>query len=267
MLQGLGDTYAQTLNLAGGATAQRLIELFLFNFEFNTETTPIEALAQVDGVLTTKSSGTGQRSNTLTLSTQFVDWAQLGFLLDEFPTTETNLVWPGLKNGESVPTSGAYEIADAAITAANDSHIFAYVNAFGTWGQPGFLTRTADASTAPANAREVQVDTTTNKLVFHADLAGAPISYSVPTTYASIETYGGANTPTNYGKISFRGKLMTPESTGNWGIYFPSLTRQGEPSFALSGEASEFSLEFAAGTPSGWKKPYQIINLDTGIVA
>lgn len=266
MLSGLGDTYAQTLNLSGGATAQRLIELFLFDFNFVSESEQLEAQAYVGGVRRTKSSAEASVTDTLTLSTQYVDWSQMGFALDEFPTTESNLIWPGLKP-ETVPTSGAFEIADAAITVANDAYIKVYVNAFGAWGQPGFLTRTADASTAPANASEVQVDTTNNKLIFESSLAGAPISYTVPTTYTTIESYGGANSPTSYGKISFRGKLFSPESTDNWGIYFPSLSRQSRPNFELTGDVPTLSIDFAAETPSGWPKPYQIVNFDTGVVS
>ena len=265
MLQGLGDTYAQTLNLSGGTTAQRIIELFLFNFNFTSESETQEALGQVGGQLRTKSSAEGTVTDTLTLSTQFVDWAQLGFTVDEFPKTETNLIWPGLKP-VTVPTTTPFEISDATITPANDNFFFAFVNAFGAWGQPGSLVRTADATTAPANAGEVQIDTANNKLVFHSSLAGAPVSYTAPTTYTTIQAYGGPGTATKYGKISFRGKLFTPESTENWGIYFPSLSRNGRPNFEITGEVPELSIPFAAETPSGWEKPYQIVNFDTGEV-
>ena len=113
----------------------------------------------------------------------------------------------------------------------------------------------------------MQVDTTGNKLVFDASRAGAPISYVVPTTYTTIETYGGPGAATKYGKISFRGKLYTPESTENWGIYFPSLSRQSRPNFEVTGDVPTFSVDFAAETPSGWEKPYQIFNFDTGVTA
>lgn len=262
MLQGIGDTFAETLNL----TDNRMIELFLFEFNFASEAENQEALAYIGGVQQTKASAESSVTNTLTLSTQFVDWAQLGFALDQFPTTETNVKIPTLKTG-TVPSAAAYEIADAAITAANDAFIKAYINAFGTWGQPGHLTRTADGDTAPSAARQVQVDITNNNLVFNSTEAGAPISYIVPTDYTSIEAYGGASNPTRYGKISFRGKLFSTESTENLGIYFPSLSRNSRPSIELTGDTPTLTIEFAAETPSGWEVPYQIFNFDTGVTS
>ncbi|MEL7315439.1 MAG: hypothetical protein AAFN08_10835 [Cyanobacteria bacterium J06559_3] len=266
MLSGLGDCYAQTLNLSGGEVAQRLIELFLFDFTFTSESENREAKGYVKGVRKTKSSAESEVTDTLTLSTQYTDWAQLGFALNEFPKTQTNVILPLLKQA-TVPASAAFEIADAAITAGNLNYIKAYVNAFGTWGQPESLIHTADASTAPASASEVQVDTTNNKLVLHADRANAPISYSVPTNYTSIQAYGGAGTATKYGKISFLGKLHTPESTDNWVIYFPSLSRKSRPNIDLSEDVPTLSVEFAAETPSGWEQPFETFNLDTGVTA
>ena len=262
MLQGIGDTFAETLNL----TDNRMIELFLFEFNFASEAENQEALAYIAGVQQTKASAESSVTNTLTLSTQFVDWAQLGFAVDQFPTTETNIKIPTLKTA-TVPSAAAYEVSDAAITTANDAFIKASINSFGSWGQPGPLTRTATAATAPAAAGEVQVDTTNNKLVFNSTEAGAGISYIVPIDYTSIESYGGANSPTSYGKISFRGKLFSTESTENWGIYFPSLSRNSRPSIELTSDTPTLTIEFAAETPSGWPVPYQIFNFDTGVTS
>lgn len=267
MLQGLGDTYAKTLNLAGGATAQKLIELFLFEFTFTSESEQLEALGYVRGVRRSKSSAEATVTDTLTLSTQYADWAQLGFALDEFPKSATNVIIPTLKTATVPAAPGPYEIADAAITTANDSFIFVYVNAFGSWGQPGSLVRTANSSTAPTTTKQVQVETTSNDLIFAAGLAGAPVSYTVPVEYSTIEAYGGTGATSSFGKIEFRGKLYSPESTDNWAIYFPSLSRNSRPNIELTGDVPTLSIDFAAETPSGWDKPYVIYNLDTGVLA
>ena len=132
MLQSIGDTFAETLNL----TDNRMIELFLFEFNFASEAENQEALAYIAGVQQTKASAESSVINTLTLSTQFVDWPELGFALDPFPITETNVKIPTLKTA-TVPSTAAYEISDTAITAANDAFIKAFINSFGSWGQPG----------------------------------------------------------------------------------------------------------------------------------
>lgn len=266
MLSGIGDTTVETLTITGGAVDQRLIELFLFDFTFTSESEAREAKGSVKGVRKTKSSAESEVTDTLTLSTQYVDWAQFGFAQGEFDKALTNVIIPTLKNA-TVPAAAPYEIPDAAIIANNLNYIKAYINAYGTWGQPGHLTHTADAVTAPANATEVQVDTTGNKLVLHADRAQAPISYTVPITYSSIRAYGGPGAATKYGKISFRGKLYTPESTDNWAVWFPSLSRKSRPNFDLSEDVPTLSVEFSAETPAGWGVPYVIYNLDTGVVA
>lgn len=264
MLSGVGDLYAETLNLAGDEIDQRIIELYAFDFAFNSESTPREARGFVKGVKKIKSSAVGEVTDTLVISTQYTDWAQLGFALDEFPKSESSVKLPVLKQA-TVPTSAPYEIADAAITSANDNYIKAYVSAFGTWGQPGYMPRAATPATPAAG--EVGVDTTGNKLVFNAEQAGAPVSYSIGTDYTSIEAYGSAGNSTKYGKIAMRGRLYTPESTNNWYIYFPSLSRQSRPSINLGDDVPSLEITFAAETPPGWEQPFAIYNLDTGVAA
>ncbi|HIK16132.1 MAG TPA: hypothetical protein IGS53_12725 [Leptolyngbyaceae cyanobacterium M33_DOE_097] len=264
MLSGLGDVFVKTTGLSGGATAQKMLELFLFNFEFVQEAEPKEAQGFVGGKLQTKSSAEATVSNTLTLSTQYIDWAQLGFTLDQFKRVATNETMLVPKR-VTVPTSAPYEITDAAITAANTSSIFATVTGFGTWGQPGALAR-ATTPASPASG-EVGVDTTNTKLVFNAAQAGAPITYTVPVTYASVETYGGSGTLTRYGNIEFYGKLYSPESTDEFQIYFPNLQRSSRPTITIADDVPTLEIQFGAIAPAGWEEPYKVSNLDTAVLA
>lgn len=260
MLSGIGDVYAKTTALAGGATAQRMIELFLFNFEFTQEAESKEAQGFVGGKLITKSTAEATVASTLKLSTQYADWAQLGFSLDQFSRASTNEVVPVLKR-VNVPTSAPYEISDALITAGNTNSIFAYVNAFGTWGQPGYLAR-AGTPASPTTG-QVGVDTTNNKLIFHSSQAGAPITYTVPQTLATVQIYGGSGSPTAYGNIEFWGKVYSPEATAEWQIYFPNLQRKSRPSITIQNDVPTLEVEFGAVAPSGWSDPYKLLNLDT----
>lgn len=260
MLRGLGDTFIETTGLPGGLTGQALQELFIYEFDFTSEATAIEALAYQAGARKVKASAEGEVTDSLTLRLQYNDWASLGFALDAFPKSATNVVVPTLKF-DTVPVSGAFEITDTAVTAASDVYLKVFVNQQGTWGQAGNLERAATAATPGVG--EVGVDTTNNKLIFNSAQAGAPISYTVPVTYAAIESFGGAGAATKYGDISFRGKVYSTEQSAQWPIYFPKLQRNGRPSIAFAGDVPILEIPFIAVTPSGWEQPYQILNPDT----
>lgn len=260
MYKGIGDAFAKTNQLAGGATAQRGIFLALYSFSLTQESETIEALAFNSlGVQTTKASAEKSRTTTLTLETQFVDWQQLGFYLGEFPKDVASATMPVVTYA-TVPSTGPYEIADASVTAGNTNHIFVSIVEAGTWGQPGHLPRATTPAT-PA-AREVGVDTTNNKLIFNSAQAGAKIAYTTPVTYTNKQGYGGSGSTTQYGEISFYGKLFNVPGTNGHFIYIPSATIQSSPSIEMSGDVPTLSAEFRCNTPSGWAQPWQILNLD-----
>ena len=264
MLSGIGDTYARTTTLGSSYKDQRMLLLKLFNFNYVSDSTPREAKGYVQGIKRTVASAENEVNETLTLSTQFVDWAQLGFALDKFSSNIDNFLLPTIKVGTVAQGTTYGEIADAAVTDANDEYILSYVNAFGTWGQPGFLGRAASAG-APA-AGEFDTDTTNNLLLTDAGLVGASVSYLIPTAYNGISVYGGRSDQTGYGKIAFRGKLFTTEGNNDWGIYFPQLSRKSRPTIDLSADVPELSIDFTPEIPAGWDEPYVIYNLDTGTV-
>lgn len=260
MFRGLGDTFIETTDLEGGAIAQAMQELFLFEFSYTSEATTINALAYQGGVRRVKSSAEGEVTDSLILRLQYNDWASLGFATDEFPKTATNVTLPTLKY-DTVPAAAPYEIADPDITEANDAYIKAFVNEAGFWGQAGSLTRAADP--AAPGVGEVGVDTTNNKLVFNEAQKSAPITRTTPVTHSTIQAYGGPGTAVKYGDVAFRGQVYSTEQTEQWPIYFPKLARNGRPNLAFAGDVPVLEIPFIAVTPSGWDKPYQILNPDT----
>ncbi|MEX0271397.1 hypothetical protein AB3R30_19840 [Leptolyngbyaceae cyanobacterium UHCC 1019] len=260
MLSGLGDIYIKTTGLAGGATAQKMIPLFLFQFEFSQEAESKEAQGFVGGRLVTKSTAEASVSSTVKLTTQFTDWQQLGLVLDQFPRVLTNEKLVVLKTA-TVPSVAPYEIVDAAITVANTNDIFANIAGAGVWGQPKPLPRAATPAT-PATG-QVGVDTTGTKLVFNVAQAGAPVTYTVPVTLTSVEAYGGSGTLSKIGNLEFNGIIYSPEASQGIPISFPLLQRKTRPTMTISNDVPEFEIEFGAIPPVGWDEPYKILNRNT----
>ncbi len=260
MLSGIGDTYVKTTGLAGGATAQRMIPLYLSQFEFAQEAENKEAKGFVAGKLVTKSTGESTVTSTLKISTQYVDWQQLGLTLDQFSRTFTNEKMP-VQKVANVPSTAPYEITDALITAENNNDIFVTISEASTAGQPRSLPR----ATTPASPAvgQVGVDTTNNKLIFNAAQAGAPIVYTVPSTLTSVEGYGGSGTLPRIGNLEFYGKIYSPTAMQGMHVYFPQLQRKSRPTITIADDVPTLEIEFGAIAPAGWEEPYKILNLNT----
>jgi hypothetical protein len=131
----------------------------------------------------------------------------------------------------------------------------------------GRLTPTATAATAPANATEVQIDTTGNDLIFFAGEEGATISYTVPRSVTSAKKYGGTGTKTALGRMSFRCAVFGLDGSLVEYRHYPALDLVTPPSQSFSGEVPELTLEFLASTPSGWSDPFEVIDASSIIFA
>lgn len=260
MLSGIGDLFAKTTGLVGGATAQKMTPLFLSQFEFSQEAETKEAKGFVSGKLVTKSTGEAEVTSTVKITTEYTDWQQLGIALDQFSRTFTSEKILVLKTA-TVPSTAPYEITDAAITAGNTNDIFVAISEAGTWGQPKPLPR-ATTPASPATG-EVGVDTTNTKLVFHAGQAGASVTYTVPTVLATVEGYGGSGNLSQIGNLEFWGKLYTPTASQGFTIYFPQLQRKSRPTITIAADVPSLEVEFGAIAPAGWTEPYKILNLNT----
>ena len=260
MLSGIGDLFAKTTGLSGGATAQRMVPLFLSQFEFTQEAESKEAKGFVAGKLVTKSTAEATVTSTLKISSEYTDWMQLGLSLDQFSRVLTSEKILVLKTA-TVPSSSPYEIADAAVTSGNTNDIFAAISEAGTWGQPKPLPRATTAATPSAG--QVGVDTTNNKLIFNSAQAGASITYTVPETLATVEGYGGSGTLSRIGNLEFWGKIYTPTASEGFTIYFPQLQRKSRPTITIANDVPTLEVEFGAVAPAGWEEPYKILNLET----
>ena len=257
-MRGLGSTYLATTSLAGGPGAQALIPNPFFSFNYSADSTPIEAQGFVAGQQQTVAGGQGPVTHNLTLETQLIKRSTRSLLTQTLAKDVTTVVTPILKVA-TVPTSAPYEIADPAITTANLATILVFDDINGP------LTKTADATTAPTTGYQVQVDTTGNDLIFHSSAAGRAISYTVPYTFTG-KAYGGPGAATPLGELVFRGYTYDFGNERSL-IEFPNLSIINVVELPLTGDVPTFSLEFLAAVPSGWDKPYRLLEEATNTAA
>jgi hypothetical protein len=262
MFEGIGDITVKTTQLGDlSPEQQRLVELGLLSFTYGSEADTKRSQRFTKGKLRNASSAQGLITDTLTLRFNEIDWVNLGFSINAFPKTAGSALKIPVLKYATVPAATTFEIDDAAITAANDDYIFAYITKQGAWGQPGPLARAATPA-SPA-ARQVGVDTTGNKLVFNSAQASAPIAYTVAEDLTTVEYYGGDGTSVKYGIFEFWGRLYLPTSPGQWMVHFPEVTIDGRPTWNLDNDVPTIEVACSAATPSGWEEPFKLYNLDT----
>jgi hypothetical protein len=257
--RGVGNAYLATTTLGGGTGSEQYIfPTPLFNFEETVDSSPIEAQAQIDGVLQTVEAGTSTITRTLTLTTQIFNTNMRPLVFGQLPKAATSFTIEVLK---TVTLDNTEVIADPLITAANLQSIRVFKNGVGR------LTPTASAATAPASAAQVQIDTTANELVFFAGEEGETISYTVPRAVTSAKKYGGTGTKTPLGRMAFRCAVFGLDGSLVEYRHYPALDLVTPPSQSFSGEIPELTLEFLAATPAGWSDPYEIIDASTIVFA
>jgi hypothetical protein len=254
-MRGIGDAYLATTELNSAvATAQLLLPNPFFTFSYAADVTTIEASGFVSGRQQTVASAAGQTTHNLTLETQYIKRSTRPLQTRHVAKSFTSVIFPIRVDGV-VPAGSPYEISDAAITAGNTNYILVYDDTSGP------LTRTASATTAPANATEVQVNTTTNKLIFHATAAGRSITYTKPYTFTG-KGYGGDGAATELGTLAFRAKVFDFGAEFSY-IEFPSISLTNVVELPITGDVPTFSLEFLAAVPSGWSHPYRLLEVAT----
>ena len=257
--RGVGNAYLATTALGSGTGAEQYIfPMPVFNFEESVETTPIEAQAQVEGVLQTAEAGTSTITRTLTLTTQIFNTNLRPLVFGQLPKAATSFTIEVLKTAQLDDTE---IIEDPLITSGNLQSIRVFKSGYGR------LTPTASASTAPANATQVQIDTTDNELIFFAGEEDSIISYTVPRSVTSAQKYGGTGTKTALGRLSFRCAVFGLDGSLVEYRYYPALDLTTPPTQTFSGEVPELSLEFLAATPDGWTDPYEVIDASTIVFA
>jgi hypothetical protein len=250
--RGVGSAYLSTTALGDGSgSAQHIFPFPVFNFEESVESTPIEAQGQIDGVLQTIEAGTSTLTRTLTITTQIFNTVTAPLVYGQLAKNATNF---SIEVRKDATLDNTEVIADPLITVANLQSIKVSKAGYGR------LTPTADATTAPADATEVQIDTANNELVFFAGEEGETISYTVPRAVTSANKYGGSGAKTALGRLSFRCVSFGLDGSVSEYLHYPALDIVTPPTITRSGEIPELSMELLASTPDGWSDPFEVID-------
>ena len=213
-------------------------------FNISSDTTTKEAFAWEGFSKQVVSSAIDTKSYTLTISSDYVDWATLGWAFDEVPTVSSNKSVPVTK---AAVTDSSGVISDTGITGSED--VFCFVSSRGTWGEAHAI-----------SPGDVTVGAGTITLA--AAYVNAPVTYHYDKSYASIETIGVESSVTQYGKLAFSGVGAGPEFPEGVIIVVPEITRKSDPSLTTD-DVPRLTVEYSANVPSGFNKPFQFYNLAT----
>ena len=240
MLSGVGSLCLTTLDYEANN--------FIFpgqfvQFSITANVSSKEAFAWVKGKKQVVSSAVDTESYTLTISSDYVDWATLGWAFDEVPSVSATALIPITK---AAVTNGSGQISDTDIPAGTD--VFCYVSSRGSWGEAHAI----DPSKVSASAGSITLTGYNN----------APITYHFEKSYANIETIGVETDAKQYGKLAFSGIGYGPEFPQGIVIVVPEVTRNSSPSLATD-DVPRLTVEYSANVPAGFNKPFRFYNLAT----
>lgn len=252
----------QTVEAPGGADNLPVIPFFLSTTAVSTEddVTQVDAREVNDatGVLTAVFSKQTEQTSSITFTTEVFGWNQLAFVLDE-PAQRRALVELDQDAAAVVPT-GTPEIVNPAFTPANAGRVLVGVTERGAYGEIGFVPVVSGVPTG----RQVQLDTANTKLVFPADFAGKNVKFVVPEDLNNVQTIGGqvSNASVSLGTLSCFFEVEVPSLLYPQGLFvkYPQLSRTALPSIDFAGGPTSVDIEFTAGVPVGWSKPFQLVN-------
>jgi hypothetical protein len=152
----------------------------------------------------------------------------------------------------TVPSTSPYEIVNATAigSGATAPDIQVTVLSVGAFGAPIPLQVITGAATTSA----VQLTAASNKLVFHANYAGATVKVAYKSDKATIQTLG-IETSTAFTNQKFMGRLCLTETGVNlWMIAY--LQYKGGFTFNV-GTAGDQTLEYEVVTPTGLRSGLQ----------
>lgn len=250
-----GNAYVLTKNIIPESAIPGLNDRLFFPFEgtsiaFTQQANKVEAKVMTPEGLQTKRSGISAVQRGLKLSGEFANWAHMGFFQDELPSSSADVPIPAMRT-QMVPLVTPFVIRDPAIKADLNTRI--YVMDRGAWGEAGPLKKTGVAAGSAAVA--------TGTLTFSAAYAGAPIAYTIPTSFAAIESIGLNPMATKYGALElwFQAFGDADYPQGLW-LHFPQITRDGMPSLDFGQVPMKFEVTFSVNNIPGRNKPFEIYN-------
>ena len=194
-----------------------------------------------------------EQSITWTLQVTFkdLDWELIQLLMGQFDQVTASYPEDESFSGV-VPGSGALEFTDTNLItdAATIGNTKITVGERGPWGEVGPLTV---VDTVPADSREVQLDNTTGKLVFHADAVNMPFFGMTVVNRANINTVGFDANALSLDTLGFTGILDTDSTKTPEGIRMkvPRMQSDGNISFTMGDTIPEVQMTFTLSQEVG----------------
>lgn len=220
------------------------------------------------GKLVVSDSYNTNEEYTLTLTQEVTDSLHLGLAMGEIPETTASIGYYAYIEA-TVPTTSPYEISVATlITTAlgNDTDVLVSMFASGTWngastGQTQ-LNLIESTGGTPASG-EFDVNTTTvgsEKIVFNAAQAGAPVIISYRKTATNKLTIGYEQGAAKIGSLYFSAKLISDEYPNGAILICPSVSKSSGFAYATA-DVPTVENTFTIGTAAGFTNPFHIVIL------
>lgn len=262
MLFGVGSYGFCTLDLeqSGQFRQENLLHPGCISaFTLTPDNQVAEAKCWQNGRIVNAASQITEETWSLSVTTEFLDWTNLQWSLDEIAQQSASIPLPLVKAAR-VPVGGV--ITDPDITALNVDTVRVYFDSRTTANPQRFYFNAVTG--APAAATEVGVDGAAGTLTFDASLEGSTIQYVVEKLYASIETIGVEAQFDRFGTMSWTGVISGTENPRGIGVYLPNITRTSTPTFALEGDKITLVNEFRVNA-SAVGRAIQFFELSTGL--
>ena len=232
-----------------------LLPQCLASFSLNAETEEAVARCLINGVRQTTASAVAAEDYLLEVTYENIDFNTLGLLYGEIPTTETNVVFPVLKEAF---VDGGGQIVDAELIAGVLPTVKAYDNTNDLFLEP--------VAGAPG-VNQVQTDTA-GSLTFEAtnQPTGTSISYIFDKTYPSLNTIFGADNVDSLNNLRFSGVISSAiDGIDGIGIVVDRLDRTTVPSFTVEGTTVSITMTYRLSTVPGQRRPFRLFQISDAI--
>lgn len=257
MLTGAGSLHVVTKDLSDTLIGQEIfMPTCIASFMLTPEEQSVDAKCLEDGKLQISASAIVSQFWKLTMEFQYQDWSSIQLVFDEFAQKVSGATLPIIK---TAVINSAGEVVDPDITTITGPGIMVYLKD----KPPVFMRK---VTSAPTTGDQVQVNTTTGKLIFTTGQAGKTIQYRIGKTYTEVSSIGHEAEYNKFGTLSMSGVIGGSSFQRGMQIIIPELVRAKSPEFKVNGELVSLNLEYRLVTPFGERAPFKLYNLDTAVM-
>lgn len=248
LIAGIGRPDFTNLN----STLPEFYHIEPVQFKINSDSKKVESKKQVDGKVVRAGSKILEEEYTLVMTIEAASYTAMQIAFGR-KSAKVDAVLPEVRY-KTVPLTGAFEFVDTDLGAALS--VQAFVTESGAWGDEGQLTLLATGTPATG---QFKVDSVTNKLIFAAAQAGAPIAYRLTKSYLQLDSIGVNATAKALTRFSFSGLAYT-DSGEFYKVVAPKMNLAKISSLAFD-EVTKFELEYDLAVASGFSTAYQMYRM------